>query len=165
MKVILIDDQDKIKLDLDLIEKISTYISNKFDGDQNCELNIIFTRKEKIKGLNKKYRNIDMETDVLSFSYTGAEDSDLFCPCKNAGGRKDSSGVYTIGEIIICPEVAEDNALRQKENWNLDLEIILLIIHGILHIYDYNHEKREDKINMENVQESILNDVRSVFKL
>jgi len=163
MKVILIDNQGKIKLDLGLIEKISTYISNKFDRDQNCELNIIFTGKEKIRLLNKKYRNVDMETDVLSFSYTGAEDRDLFGSCENADESKDSSDVFTIGEIIICPEVADDNVSRQKENWNLNLEIILLIIHGILHIYNYDHEKRKDKIDMENVQESILNDVMSVY--
>ena len=165
MKVILINNQNKIKLDLGLIEKISIYISNKFDGDKNCELNIIFAEEEEIKRLNKKYRNIDMETDVLSFSYTGNGDSDLFGFCESLGGQKGSSNVFTIGEIIICPEVAEDNVSRQKENWNLNLEIILLIIHGILHIYDYDHEKRKDKIDMENVQESILNDARSIFRL
>ena len=163
MKVILINNQNKIKLDLGLIEKISIYISNKFDGDKNCELNIIFAEKEEIKRLNKKYRNIDMETDVLSFSYTENGDSDLFGFCENAGGQKSSSNVFTIGEVIICPEVADDNVSRQKENWNLNLEIILLVIHGILHIYDYDHERIKDKIDMENVQESILNDVMSVY--
>jgi len=163
MNVVLINNQDKVKLDLKLLEKVSTYISDKFDKDKSCELNIIFTGKGEIKALNKKYRNVDKETDVLSFSYH--KDKDLFGFEKDMDEFKDDYGFLTIGEIIICPEVAKENAIKQSGNWNLNLEIILLIIHGILHIYDYDHEEKEDRIRMESIQESMLNDVRSTFKL
>ena len=89
MKVALINNQNKLKLNLDLIKKAAAYISDKFDRDPKSELNIIFSGGEDIKKLNKKYRNTDEETDVLSFSYISDRE-------------KVSLGVsnYTVGEII-----------------------------------------------------------------
>jgi len=163
MKVILINNQDKVKLNLSIMEKAITYISNKFSRGQNYELSIVFVEKEEIKRLNKKYRNADRETDVLSFSYVENNNELTFKKDANEFGDKDRH--FTIGEIIICPEVAEENASKEKANWNSELEIVLLATHGILHIYGYDHEEREGRMEMEGIQENILNDVRSVFKI
>ncbi|MBM3702155.1 MAG: rRNA maturation RNase YbeY [Actinobacteria bacterium] len=157
MKVTLINDQSKIKLDLDLIREVAAYISDKFDKDLKSELNIVFSDGKEIRKLNKKYRRIDRETDVLSFSYISDKD-------KVSQGASTAS-TYTVGEIIICPEVAQSNILKQDENWNLNLEIILLITHGILHIYNYDHKEEENRIDMENIQNSLVSDVRRTFKL
>ncbi|PIU28960.1 MAG: rRNA maturation RNase YbeY [Candidatus Hydromicrobium americanum] len=154
MKVTLINNQSKIKLDLDLIREVAAYISDKFDKDLKSELNIVFSDGKEIRKLNKKYRRIDRETDVLSFSYIS--DKDKISP---------GASTYTVGEIIICPEVAQSNILKQDENWNLNLEIILLIIHGILHIYNYDHEEEKNRIDMESIQDSLVSDTRRTFKL
>lgn len=154
MKVTLINNQSKIKLDLDLIREVAAYISDKFDKDLKSELNIVFSDGKEIRKLNKKYRGIDGETDVLSFSYIS--DKDKISP---------GASTYTVGEIIICPEVAQSNILKQDENWNLNLEIILLIIHGILHIYNYDHEEEKNRIDMESIQDSLVYDTRRTFKL
>ncbi|MBU2563394.1 MAG: rRNA maturation RNase YbeY [Actinomycetia bacterium] len=154
MKVTLINNQSKIKLDLDLIREVAAYISDKFDKDLKSELNIVFSDGKEIRKLNKKYRGIDRETDVLSFSYIS--DKDKISP---------GASTYTVGEIIICPEVAQSNILKQDENWNLNLEIILLIIHGILHIYNYDHEEEKNRIDMESIQDSLVSDTRRTFKL
>ena len=154
MKVSLINNQSKIKLDLDLIREAAAYISDKFDKDLKSELNIVFSDGKEIRKLNKKYRRIDRETDVLSFSYIS--DKDKISP---------GAGTYTVGELIICPEVAQSNILKQDEKWNLNLEIILLIIHGILHIYNYDHEEEKNRIDMESIQNSLVSDTRRTFKL
>jgi len=156
MKVELINDQDKVELNLNLIKKIARYISGKFDKDPKSQLNLIFTNTEKIRELNKKYRSVDRETDVLSFSYIS--DKERISPGT-------SSCTVTIGEIFVCPEVAQSNISGQSENWNLNLEIILLIIHGILHIYNYDHVEEKDRINMESIQNSLISDIRSTFGL
>ncbi|MDD3818966.1 MAG: rRNA maturation RNase YbeY [Actinomycetota bacterium] len=156
MKVEIINNQKKVELDLDLIKRVSEYISNKFDKDKKKQLNIIFLDSNDIRELNKKYRNVDRETDVLSFSY--ASDDEPVIP-------EEISCPVTVGEIFICPEVAYSNVAVQSSDWNLLLEIIMLIIHGILHIYNYDHENEEDRITMEAIQNSILSDVRSAFGL
>lgn len=154
MKISIINSYKDIKLDLKLLEKAAHYISNKFDKDPTSGLNIIFTGKEEIRELNKKYRNIDIVTDVLSFSYI----SD-----KNNPGPVEEP--FIIGEIFISMEVAKANAAVQDKGWNLILEIILLIIHGMLHIYDYDHELEGDRLDMEALQNSLLNDACKTFKL
>ncbi|MBC7334106.1 MAG: rRNA maturation RNase YbeY [Actinobacteria bacterium] len=193
MKVILINNQDKINLDINFLERVASYISDKFDKDLNCELNIVFVDREEIKNLNKKYRGVNKETDVLSFSYNG--DKDILGFEESIDAFRDEHGFYTLGEIIICPEVAEENIKKdvgitkdveecirkevvnlkkgaetstgadQDIDWNLNLELILLIIHGILHVYGYDHEEKEDRAKMENIQKSILQDVRATFGL
>ncbi len=154
MEVTLIDNQDKIKLDPDLIMEVAVYISDKFDRDSKSQLNIIFLDSKEIRKLNKKYRNTDSETDVLSFSYISDRDK------LNPG---DDS--YTIGEIFICPEIALSNIKAQDKDWNLNLEIVLLIIHGILHIYDYDHLEEKGRIDMEGIQNSLISDIRRTFSL
>jgi len=158
MKVILINRQNKIGLDLNLFKKVSGYVSNKFDNNKNMELNIVFIEKDEISQLNKKFRKKDKPTDVLSFSYQG--------DCMEFNMQK---GFKTAGEIIISPEVASDNIqpgkIFPKADWNFNKEIALLIIHGILHIFEYDHESKEDGIKMENIQNSLLNDVLTNFGL
>ncbi len=157
MKIEVINDQDKIDIEMDMIKKISRYISNKFDKDPGSHLNIIFSDSKKIKELNKKYRKVDRETDVLSFSYI--DDKENMIP--GAGPF-----AVTIGEIYICPEVADSNvSIYQKGDWNLSLEIILLIIHGMLHIYNYDHVDERDRMDMERIQNSLISDVRAHFNL
>jgi len=136
MKIELINNQDEVSLDLGLIEKASIYVSNKFDTCPDNVINIILSDSSEIRRLNKTYRNID---------------------------REDS--LFTIGEIYICPGVAKENAKNQDADWSLDLEMILLVVHGILHIYDYDHEKEYDRVEMESLQECIVNDIRNTFGL
>jgi len=157
LKVEVINDQDKIKIEMDLMKKVSGYITNKFDKDPKSQLNIIFSDIKKIRELNKKYRKVDRETDVLSFSYIN--DKENITP--GVG-----EFTVTIGEIYICPEVASSNVLLfKKSNWNLNLEIILLIIHGMLHVYNYDHAEERDRMDMEKIQDSLISDIRTNFSL
>ncbi len=158
MKVHILNQQDDILLDLDQIEEISAYIADKFDQDSQCEVNIIFTSRVQIRQLNKQYRQKDVQTDVLSFSYVSEQDDFM-------KQNKQKHGFYTLGEIIICPAVAQDNAQQQKGPWDLILELALLVIHGFLHMYGYDHEGQEERTDMFDIQNSMLEDVRKRFEL
>jgi probable rRNA maturation factor len=172
MKIVLLDRQEKIKIDTLLLKKISSYIAGKFNRDKNAELNIVFVEKEEMSILNEKYHGDKGPTDVLSFSYcsqdTGLDMQEgMQIPVKEL--FDDVHGFTVAGEIIICPEVAEINAKKNNPKlfpgWSTLREIIVLIIHGILHIYDYDHASREERLKMESIQNSILNDVVSSFNV
>ena len=150
MHIELINNQDGVKLDLQGLGNICSYISGKFDTSDKQSLNIVFISDEKIRDLNKKYRNVDRSTDVLSFSYLEAS-------IENKG--KESPAV--IGEVYIAPLTALKNSREQEGDWNFQLEIILLIIHGILHIYGYDHEQENEKAAMDNIQDSLIHDIRN----
>lgn len=166
MKVFVLNRQDKIIIDLNLFKKVASYIAGKFDRDNKTELNVIFTDRNEIRQLNKKYRNKDIPTDVLSFSYNQIVDQKSR-KIKEAFNRE--HGFSMVGEIIISPEVALENidsSIKDSDkDWNLNRELSLLIIHGILHIYNYDHEERYDRIGMESLQNSLINDVRINFNI
>lgn len=94
---------------------------------KNAEINVKITKKLDIKNLNKKYKNKNKYTDVLTF--------------KNNNIVKQK----IIGDIILCLEIInyEKNTLEN------------IIIHSILHILDYNHEKNKDYKIMKRVEKKI----------
>lgn len=149
MQIKLINNQNIVQFDFKSIERYSAYISNKFDSD-NRSINIVFVTNSEIQKLNKSYRNIDRPTDVLSFSYLSGID-----------GIGTEGDPIVIGEIYISPEEALDSSIGQGDDWDIDKEIMLLIIHGMLHIYDYDHEDEEEKAIMYNIQDSMIHHIRN----
>lgn len=79
----------------------------------NCELSLVFVEPKEILNLNKKYRNLNEATSVLTFFQGQA------CPESNQGTNPGK--IYLLGDIVICPLVAEGK--------NLTIEF--LINHGI----------------------------------
>jgi probable rRNA maturation factor len=163
MKILLLNKQKKIKLDTVMLKKISMYISEKFDNCSEIQLNIVFVSKKKIRELNSMYRNISGPTDVLSFSYS--ERVNL------------SAENNEIGEIIICPEIAEQNLdtgtsgsdfykfYNNKLEKNIIIEITLLMIHGFLHLYGYDHERKWQRVELELAQKELLMDAIDMFSI
>ena len=94
-------------------------------GETQCELSLLLTDDAEIRQLNKTYRDLDHATDVLSFP----QDEDVV----------NESGDTLLGDVVISVETAA----RQAEEHHLSFneELILLAIHGILHLLGYDHER------------------------
>ncbi|MCD4669435.1 MAG: rRNA maturation RNase YbeY [Actinomycetia bacterium] len=150
MQTEIINNQNKVKFDLEFIGRSSACISNKFDPDNHRSLNIIFITNDEIQKFNKSYRNIDGPTDVLSFSY--------LLDIDDAGT---GDGTAVIGEIYISPEEALKNSRNQGKDWSLELEIMMLVVHGMLHIYGYDHENEEERAVMYSIQDSMIHELRN----
>jgi probable rRNA maturation factor len=151
MQIELINSQDRVEFNFGFVEKATSYIIKKFDPGSRKLINIIFIGNDEIKKLNKEYRNIDRPTDVLSFSYLS--DPDI---------SEKYDDVSIIGEIYISPGAAVENSMEQGDEWSPELEIILLVIHGLLHIYGYDHENEEDKASMFRIQDSMIDDIKNI---
>jgi probable rRNA maturation factor len=149
MQIEIIDNQEDVRTDLQHLKDVCSYISGKFDPDDRKSLNVILIDDGDMRDLNNKYRNIDRTTDVLSFSYLE----------ESIGGKREENP-EVIGEVFISPLTAQKNSRKQEDGWSLELEIILLIIHGILHVYGYDHEQEEEKAVMYSIQDSLVNDIR-----
>ena len=109
-----IDNQTKITIPtLKDIETIILDVLKEKGFDSNCEIDIKIVGKDEIRKLNKKYRNLDKPTDVLSFPQF---DKPL----------KKSDETILLGDIIICPEMASD-------------DILFLVKHSTLHLLGYHH--------------------------
>ena len=143
MGVLLRNDHPDINIDCHDIENMIAKIMGHLDCP-NQEVSILLTGDKDIRRLNQEFRSIDQPTDVLSFPQNADED-----PC--------------IPEEIILGDIAVslDIAKAQAKEHGLDFkeEIILLLIHGILHLLGYDHEISEKE------EEKMRNKTRELFKL
>lgn len=94
-------------------------------GCAPVELSILFMDDEDITELNRDYRKKDRPTDVLSFPMREGEFGDL--------------NPDLLGDVVISLDTAKRQAEERGET--LEEEINLLLIHGILHLLGFDHEK------------------------
>jgi probable rRNA maturation factor len=106
----------------------------------SAELSVLLVDAEHIKRLNARFAGNDYATDVLAFPMM--EDDDV---------------TAMLGDIVIAPEVARQNADRLDHSLGEELEVLL--VHGILHLLGYDHQGTEDKARME----GRLAEIRSSF--
>ena len=105
---------------------------------------MLLTDDTRITELNRDYRGFDFPTDVLAFSQLDGEDSDLL-----------NSDI--LGDVVISLETAERQA--RESYHSLENEVMLLTVHGVLHLLGYDHQTENDAIKMFDKQNSILNEL------
>ena len=118
-------------------------------GYKDFDIGILLTDLETIQEYNHTYRHKDAPTDVLSFPYH----ENIVAGEKIAATADDEKN---LGDIILCPQFIKDDL----ERWEKTLEerMDILLIHGLLHLLGYDHEKDEDYEVMK-VEEQRLLDV------
>ena len=125
------------------LKKISKII--KFFWGKNITFTILLTNSSKMKKLNKKFRNQNKSTDVLSFPYFASNNLKLM----------KEENIY-IGDIATCYEIID---IRSDES-NFLLEFDKVWIHGLLHLVGHNHAKGKDYFKMHGIEKRILNSIR-----
>ena len=105
---------------------------------ENAELTLRLTDEEEMRRLNKRYRDRDAITNVLSFPY----------------GVPSGPGQPLLGDIALCVSVirqeAREYGLRGMERW------AHMVVHGVLHICGFDHESDDDARRMEALEGRIL---------
>ena len=131
---------------------INTVVKKCFEeeGLDNIKIyiNIILTNPEEIKRINKEYRNIDKETDVLSFPMFQKEEIE--------GLIKKKENVVTdiLGDVVISiPRVYEQ---AEEYNHSFERELSYMVVHGFYHLMGYDHMEEEEKKIMRQKEENVL---------
>lgn len=114
----------------------------------NSEISLLITGQERIQELNREYRGKDRPTDVLSFSMSEQKEGE---PIAFIGPP---DGLLHLGEIIISYPQALIQA--QERGHSIKKEMAILIVHGVLHILGYDHEKPEKEPAMTAREKEIL---------
>ena len=129
------------QIDIDEEKKIIEF-ALKHENLTNVTFNVIFVDSDKIRQLNREYRGIDKETDVISFALEDGEANINF-----EFGR-------LLGDIYIC--VPRMKAQAKEYGHSLAREMGFLTIHGLLHLLGYDHMTKEEEKVMFAKQEEIL---------
>lgn len=108
-------------------------------GDPDAELSLLLVGDRRMRRLNREYRRKDKTTDVLAF------------PMREAGGPASS----LLGDVVIAlPQAARQ---AKVEGHSLDHELAVLLVHGILHLFGYDHERGESEARrMQRKERAIL---------
>ena len=112
-------------------------------------ITITLTTKEEIRQINKRYRNIDKPTDVLSFPMFEKDELDRKIK------ENDFMHEDVLGDIIISIEQVENQA--KEYGHSFERELSYMIVHGFYHLMGYDHIEEKDKKKMRPKEEKILN--------
>ena len=133
MKVEIANLQKHYKIKDNKIKQVVKEVLGK--KSSSAKLSFAFVDNNEIKRLNKKYFDSDDVTDVIAF------------PLNNHNNSLN-------GEIVVSVETAVDTAI--KENVDVEGEIVLYVVHGLLHLLGYSDVNREDAIIMHEKESKIL---------
>ena len=143
MNEITITNETDEYVDKDLLNKVADYAMMSEDVN-NGVVNIIIVDNKRIREINKEYRKIDKETDVISFAL---EDDDTFIELP----------IRVLGDIYISIDKVKVQASEYGHSEKR--EICFLVVHGILHLLGYDHMNASDEKVMFSKQEKILDEL------
>ncbi len=144
--MIALQNKQPIPLDTQQLEKDAHIILQHLEyGD--FDLGILLTDTKTMHDLNKKHRDKDKPTDILSFP---------FYPELQPGQRikAHTDDEKNIGDIIICPEYVKSDLERWGQPFEQRMRVLL--VHGICHLIGYDHIKDEDYEVMKQKEEELL---------
>ena len=114
-------------------------------GEASAELGILFVGDQRMRVLNRRYRGKDRTTDVLAFPMRGVP----------------HSSSHLLGDVVIAVPTAARQAKQGQRS--LDEELTVLLVHGILHLCGYDHERSETEARRMYRRERMI--LRSISRL
>ena len=134
--------EENLEKEIEIAKKVLHHGLEKLKQD-DASFNVIIVDNDYIHNLNKEYRGIDRETDVISFAL---EDDDTFNP-----------PIRILGDIYISIDKCKSQA--EEYGHSLLREFCFLAVHGMLHLLGYDHMKKEEEEVMFKLQEDILDEM------
>ena len=113
---------------------------------------VTLTNPENIRKINKEYRKIDKETDVLSFPMFEKQELDEMI------AKKQFEHEDVLGDLVISIEKVKEQA--KEYGHSFERELSYMVVHGFYHVMGYDHIKEEDKAKMRPKEEKVLNDLK-----
>jgi probable rRNA maturation factor len=126
--------------------------------DPDAEMSVVFVDEPTITQLNERYLDGDGPTDVLAFPLDAGGRPPGRHP--DEGGRGPGTAAdadeppFVLGDVVISPSVARRQA--QAHGTPLDDELALLVVHGVLHLLDYDHADPADAEQMRRRERELL---------
>ena len=138
------NDQTDVVLDVGRWRKLMAAALNAEGIKGPGEATLTFIDAESMSALNLEHMGVDGPTDVLSFPIDGA-------------GSLVGDEPRMVGDIVICPTVAATNA--PDHAGDLDSELALLVIHGVLHLLGHDHAESDESEHMRTRERALLDEL------
>lgn len=141
--------KDKDKDWKDWISKLLLSAKVNINKTNVQEVSINFVSTERIHEINKKYRDKDRATDVISFAIEDGLDTNVLAQFMSEPGF-----VEDIGDLFICIDIVKKQAVDYETGF--DREFGYTLVHGYLHLNGFDHIKDDEAKEMFTIQSKVL---------
>ncbi len=148
LEVNYINDQDKYPIPEEmepLLENLMMRVVEHEGLEKFCEVSVLFVDNEKIRVMNRDYRDKDTATDVLSFPQY-----------EDVIAESEKEVHVLLGDIVISLEKAMEQA--EEFGHSLTRELCYLTVHSMFHLFGYDHMNEDEKKVMREHEEKVLTD-------
>ena len=152
------DEQDEVDVDVLRWLRLAQLVLREERVPPEAEVSLVFIDRTTIADLNHRFLDGDGPTDVLAFPM--GDDLPTSGRTPDAGGRGPGTPAspdeppVVLGDVVVCPEVARDQA--EQGGGSLDDELALLVVHGLLHLLDYDHHDPDETVVMRRREQELL---------
>jgi probable rRNA maturation factor len=158
------DEQTDFEVDLGRWVRLARLVVDAEQVPGDSELSIIFVDEQVMSDLNERFLGATGPTDVLAFPLD--DDVVLGGRQPDQGGRGPGSPSEPgdpptlLGDVVVCPAVARRQA--RAANGALDDELSLLVVHGVLHLLNYDHAEPQESEAMKRRERELLDQFREL---
>lgn len=152
--------QEKIEVTEELVKELEHTIEFALKEEEvniPFEISLLFVDNDEIREINNETRNIDKETDVLSFPMLDYPKDKVF---KDVYKNYEFDETYMDGEELVLGDIvlSLEKALEQSKEYNHSFkrEASYLVVHSVLHLLGYDHMEEDEKKVMRKREEEIL---------
>lgn len=151
------DEQSAVPVDLIRWVQLAEHVLRGERAPDDAEMALVFVDRATITDLNVRYLDGAGPTDVLAFPL---EDEIPVGRMPDQGGRgpgatsEPAEPPMAIGDVIVCPDVARAQA--EERGIPVDDELALLVVHGTLHLFGYDHAEPDEAARMQARERSLL---------
>lgn len=146
------NEQDKIPVSEQLETMIEDVIKETLKSENfasDCMVSVTLTDNENIREINNEQRNIDSDTDVLSFPVLEFENGELV---ENVGDVFEDRLI--LGDIVVSLERAKQQC--EEFGHSFEREVGYLVCHSVLHLLGYDHEDEAERAVMREKEENVM---------
>lgn len=161
--VFVVDEQTDERVDMARYVRLARLVLAAEGVRPEAELSVMFVDERTMADLHERFLGLDGPTDVLAFPM----DEELVEPGRqpDQGGRgpgappEPTDVPVLVGDVVVCPAVARRQA--SSRDHEVDDEIDLLVVHGILHLLGDDHEEEDEAEQMRRRERELLEQFRS----
>jgi len=140
-----INNESGIAVDELAITGVARHVLDALGVNPLAELSILVVDTAAMATLHKQWMDLDGPTDVMAFPMDTLEDKP---------GMETEPGPALLGDVILCPEVARQQA--ESAGHSTDAELYLLTTHGVLHLLGYDHDEPDTEREMFELQAKLV---------
>jgi probable rRNA maturation factor len=158
------DEQSTVVIDLPRWLRLTRLVLAEERAPEDAEVSLIFVDEEAITDLNGRFLGGDGPTDVLAFPIDDDHIPSGRQP--DVGGRGPGTSTdpvdppLVLGDVVVCPTVAARQAPAHAGT--VDDELALLVVHGVLHLLNYDHADEGEAESMQRRERELLERFRQL---